>query len=145
VKAIWAVDGTNWIHADWFASRKHAVHNFRERLRVVQAQFRPERLIVAFDRHSFRHDLCDSYKSQRPEKPPDLLDVLVDAEYAVRDLELDVAAHDGFEADDVLSSIAYAAVHCDCPRKVVLASGDKDLPLGSGCGRRSCRVASRGP
>lgn len=121
-RLVIAIDGSNWLHADWHADPKQAVFYFASRVEMIGKKFPNARVVVAFDRRSFRHDLDANYKAHRPAKPPDLLDAIADAERACYEREIDVAAHDGFEADDVLASIA--AQHAG---KVMLCSGDKDL------------------
>jgi DNA polymerase-1 len=89
-------------------------------------QEKPEYLAVAFDTgKTFRNELFDGYKATRAKMPDDLrpqierIRQLVDAFHIPR-LEME-----GFEADDVLGTIAYQAVAQGFGVKII--TGDRDL------------------
>lgn len=89
-------------------------------------------LTVAFDtgKPTFRHEMYSEYKANRGDCPEDLVPQMpyfrkiVEA-FGLRSLEMP-----GFEADDVIATIAdnFANKKCDSEvDKVVIVSGDKDL------------------
>lgn len=94
-------------------------------LRLLE-QEKPEYLAVAFDGgHSFRDVEYPAYKATRAKMPDDLraqmdrVRELVDA-FGIPRLELD-----GYEADDILGSIARQAVKAGMGVKII--TGDRDL------------------
>jgi DNA polymerase-1 len=97
----------------------------RELLRIIE-QEKPEYLAVAFDvGKTFRDDLFPAYKGTREKMPDDLrpqierIRQLVDA-FNIPRLEME-----GYEADDVLGSVARIAAEQGLGVKIV--TGDRDL------------------
>lgn len=85
------------------------------------------KIIVVFDAKgkSFRNEMLESYKANRPPMPDDLK---VQVEYVhkiVKALGLPLVSITGVEADDVIGS--YVAKAKDTNLHVVIATGDKDL------------------
>jgi 5'-3' exonuclease len=132
---IVGVDGTNWIHALWHTVGANAPQLAADRLRAVCDHLRDKlaleytpgqtfHVVVCWDRPSFRHELASDYKAGRKEKDSTLVKSLEAGPKAldVEGLSLGV---DGYEADDLLASLAAAAVATQ--QQCVLCSGDKDL------------------
>jgi len=97
----------------------------RELLRIIE-QEKPEYIAVAFDTgKTFRHEIFTAYKATRAKMPDDLapqikrIRELVDA-FNIPRLEME-----GFEADDVLGSIARSAAGQGLGVKII--TGDRDL------------------
>src|SRR5512135_231934 len=97
----------------------------RELLRILD-QEKPEYLSVAFDTgKTFRHEIFPDYKATRAKMPDDLraqlgkIRELVDA-FNIPRLEME-----GYEADDVLGSIARTCADKGMGIKIV--TGDRDL------------------
>lgn len=85
------------------------------------------RLVLVFDAKgkTFRHDLYDDYKANRPECPMDLIpqfDLIREAAeaYGIQQLEAP-----NFEADDVIATLATMALQEGVDTNIL--SGDKDL------------------
>jgi DNA polymerase-1 len=104
-----------------------ALYGFSTLLLKLMREERPSGVALARDLpgKTFRHESYAEYKAGRP-KPPDalraqlqLLDELLDA------LGLPVYAAPGFEADDVLASLAHALAGPHRP--ILIVSGDRDL------------------
>jgi DNA polymerase-1 len=102
------------------------VYGFASVLLRILEQEQPEYLMVAFDTgKTFRDELYEDYKGTREKMPDDLkiqierVRQLVDA-FNIPRLELE-----GFEADDVLGSVAVKAVDAGFGVKII--TGDKDL------------------
>jgi DNA polymerase-1 len=94
-------------------------------LRLLE-QEKPDYLAVAFDGgHSFRDEFFPGYKATRAKMPDDLrtqmtrIREMVDA-FGIPRLELE-----GYEADDILGSIAVQAVEQGLGVKII--TGDRDL------------------
>ena len=87
---------------------------------------KPEYLAVAFDTgKTFRDDLFPAYKATRAKMPDDLRPQIDRIREVVRTFRIPVFEAEGFEADDVLGTIAkqLAAAGTD----VLILSGDRDL------------------
>ena len=86
----------------------NALHGFASMLNTLIRQHQPRALVVAFDLPggSFRDDLADDYKGGRAETPPEIehqFDLIRDMCAA---LAIPVIGVPGFEADDVLATLA---------------------------------------
>ncbi|MCJ7707475.1 MAG: hypothetical protein MUO38_07635, partial [Anaerolineales bacterium] len=86
----------------------------------------PEYLAVSFDTgRTFRDDLYQDYKATRDKMPEDLRPQLVRIREVVAAFGIPILEADGFEADDVLGTIARRAALQDV--HVVIVTGDRDL------------------
>jgi DNA polymerase-1 len=87
----------------------------------------PTHLAVIFDAgsHTFRNDMFDGYKAQRPPPPPDLVPQFPLIRDATRAFSLPCIEEDGLEADDIIACYAKAALAEGW--KVTIVSSDKDL------------------
>ena len=82
---------------------------------------------VIFDagRHTFRNDLYDKYKAQRPEPPEDLRPQFALVRDATRAFGVPSIELEGWEADDLIASYADAVVAIG--GRATIVSSDKDL------------------
>jgi len=109
----------------------NAVYGFAATLLKILRERRPTYLVVAFDLPgpTFRHERYPAYKANR-EAAPDDLPPQVDVVRRLLDvLGVPVAAAEGFEADDVIGTLAAGAVDGDdAPDdlRVVIVTTDKD-------------------
>ena len=87
----------------------------------------PTHLAVILDKssHSFRNDLYDEYKANRPPPPEDLVPQFPLIRDATRAFSLPCIEEQGFEADDLIASYAVAAQKQGWD--VTIVSSDKDL------------------
>jgi DNA polymerase-1 len=105
----------------------NALHGFLQMLASLLRDRRPGGLAVAFDRSTptFRHERLPSYKGNRVAMPEalapqfDLARAVLDA-LAIPHVDLE-----GYEADDVLATLATRAAAAQWPTVVV--SGDRDV------------------
>lgn len=104
-----------------------AVYIFLRTLRKLLKDHRPDYVAVAFDlaAPTFRDKLFEEYKANRPEFPEDLAVQLPYVRRFCRALGLPLVEREGFEADDVIGTLAQAgsAEGAD----VFIVSGDEDL------------------
>lgn len=128
---IMAIDGTNWTHVLWHALSGDC-HGIRQSLRrrvdlIHRTWPQVERLVLAFDAApTFRHQLHTGYKATRRGSPAQLKLLLAQLDEEARTWsDVVVISEDGFEADDVMATVARFGV--ESGRQVVLASPDKDL------------------
>ncbi|WP_156841851.1 DNA polymerase I [Novosphingobium aquimarinum] len=87
----------------------------------------PTHLAVILDKssHSFRNELYDQYKANRPPPPEDLVPQFPLIRDATRAFSLACIEEEGFEADDLIASYARAATRRGWD--VTIVSSDKDL------------------
>lgn len=87
---------------------------------------KPTHLAVCFDTHAptERHTDFTDYKANRQEAPEDLLDSLPDIKKIIEGFNIPVVELDGFEADDVIGTLAWQA--CEVGYDVYMVTPDKD-------------------
>ncbi|CAN5275696.1 DNA polymerase I [soil metagenome] len=87
----------------------------------------PTHLAVILDKgsHTFRNDMYDKYKANRPPAPEDLIPQFPMIRDATRAFSLPCIEEAGFEADDIIASYTCAAVAAGW--HVTIVSSDKDL------------------
>ncbi|MFY9075734.1 DNA polymerase I [Malaciobacter mytili] len=93
----------------------------------IGKDFQTDYLVFALDSKgdTFRNELFDQYKANRQEVPEDLLRQLPIAIEWVEKMGFKTASKVGFEADDIIASIAFDAKQKDLEVRIV--SHDKDL------------------
>ena len=105
----------------------NAVFGFTSMLLNLVRDQKPKGVVVAFDRPepTFRHEMLPEYKAQREPTP----DLLIQQFGLVREVleALNVPAVDavGFEADDVLATIATQVA--DSGDEAIIGTGDRDI------------------
>ncbi|WP_371055164.1 DNA polymerase I [Rhodosalinus sp. K401] len=84
-------------------------------------------LAVIFDKgsHTFRNDLYDAYKANREEMPEDLRPQIPLTRRATEAFNIPCIEMEGFEADDIIATLACRAR--DAGARVTIVSSDKDL------------------
>jgi len=87
----------------------------------------PTHLAVVLDKgsHTFRNELYDQYKANRPPAPEDLIPQFPLIREATRAFSLPCIEEDGFEADDIIATYTKQAVAAGW--SVTIVSSDKDL------------------
>jgi len=136
-RTIYLVDGTSNLFRAYFAIRggmtsadglpTNAIFGFTQILRRLVADESPEFVAVAFDtaEPTFRHLKFDQYKAQRPEPPEDLVPQFPFAPRVCRALGIPALELPGFEADDILGTLATKARAAGF--EAVIVASDKDL------------------
>jgi DNA polymerase I len=100
---------------------------FLKSLLEVIAKEQPSHLAVAFDLGlpTFRHEADDTYKADRPGTPEDFIPDLKNLHELLDALNLKILTASGYEADDVLGTLAQkASIAGYC---VKILTGDRDL------------------
>ncbi|MEO1536437.1 MAG: DNA polymerase I [Pseudomonadota bacterium] len=87
----------------------------------------PTHVAVVFDKgsHTFRNDLYDQYKANRDAMPEDLRPQIPLTRDATRAFNIACLETEGFEADDIIATLACKARAAG--GRVTIASSDKDL------------------
>ena len=100
---------------------------FLKSLLEAIASEKPKAIAVAFDLGSptFRHKADSSYKADRKETPEDFIPDLKNLQELISSLNLPILTAPGFEADDILGSLAQRASAAGYQVKIL--SGDRDL------------------
>ncbi|MGW3859837.1 DNA polymerase I [Micromonospora arida] len=104
----------------------NAVYGFTSMLINVLRDEQPTHIVVAFDvsRHSFRTDKYAEYKAGRSETPTDFKGQVSLVKEVLAALQIPVVEKEGFEADDVIATLACQAR--DQGMSVLISSGDRD-------------------
>ncbi|ERN42357.1 DNA polymerase I [Rubidibacter lacunae KORDI 51-2] len=98
----------------------------RALLHVMEEQ-QPDSLAIAFDLDvpTFRHEADVAYKADRPETPEDFIPDILNLQELLSALNLPIVTSPGYEADDVLATIAKQGSASG--QRVKIVSGDRDL------------------
>ncbi len=103
-----------------------AVYGFAQMLMKVINELKPTHYAIAFDKAAptFRHQLFDQYKAQRPRTPEELVNQLGRVRQLVEAFRIPIFEIDGYEADDVLGTLSYQASEKGID--TVIVTGDAD-------------------
>ncbi len=130
-----AIDGNSLLHRAFYAmpllSNKkgvytNAIFGFMNMLIRLKKDYEPCSLILAFDRKAptFRHKAYKDYKATRQKAPEELVPQFDLIKDLARLLEIPTYELDGYEADDILGSLAKVAD--DNKQPLMIVTGDKD-------------------
>ena len=130
-----AIDGNSLLHRAFYAmpllSNKkgvytNAIFGFMNMLIRLKKDYEPCSLILAFDRKAptFRHKSYKDYKATRQKAPEELVPQFDLIKDLARLLEIPTYELDGYEADDILGSLAKVAD--DNKQPLMIVTGDKD-------------------
>jgi DNA polymerase-1 len=105
----------------------NAVYGFASTLLKVFADFKPTHWAIAFDRPTptFRHEMFEEYKAQRPATPEELKSQIGKVHQLVEAFHIPVFEIDGFEADDVLGTLSRQADEQGI--ETIIVTGDNDM------------------
>lgn len=105
----------------------HAVYGFNSMLRKLLSTYEPEYVGAVFDLAgpTFRHESFAAYKANREEMPGDLSEQIPYIRRLLDAMKIPVLAHPGFEADDVIGTLARQAAEHGL--EVFIISSDKDM------------------
>jgi len=135
-QTLYLIDGSSYIYRAYYAIRHlsspsgfptNALYGFTQMLLKVLKDRRPDHVAVIFDagRTTFRTELYPEYKANRAAMPDDLRPQIEPIKEMVRAFNIPALELSGFEADDIIATIAR-----DCRERgvqVVVVTGDKDL------------------
>jgi len=104
-----------------------AIYIFLRTIRKLLKDYKPDKVAVAFDRAAptFRDKLFEQYKANRPPFPEELAVQLPYVHRFCHALGLPLIEMEGFEADDLIGTLARQA--SEQGEEVFIASGDEDL------------------
>ncbi|GAW92403.1 DNA polymerase I [Calderihabitans maritimus] len=134
-KQIMLIDGNSLVHRAFYAlpllsNRQgvytNAVYGFTTMLYKILAQESPDYIAVAFDkgRVTFRHEQFQDYKGHRKETPEELRPQFPWIKKILRAMNIPVFELEGFEADDLIGTLAKEAERAGL--NVTIVTGDRD-------------------
>ncbi len=133
---IYLIDGSGYIFRAFYAIRPlsnasglptNAIYGFTQMLLKFLRESQPTHAAVVFDTKapSFRSDLFAEYKANRKEPPEELVPQFPYFRKIVEALGIPMFEQDGFEADDIIATIATRMAKRG--HEVVIITGDKDF------------------
>ncbi|MGB7721138.1 MAG: 5'-3' exonuclease H3TH domain-containing protein, partial [Bryobacteraceae bacterium] len=104
-----------------------AVYIFNSMLRKLARQYEPPYIAAVFESEgpTLREQEFAAYKANRKETPPDLLEQIPYVRRVLEAMKIPVLEYPGFEADDVIGTLARRAEEAGF--EVVIVSSDKDM------------------
>ena len=135
-KTLLLVDGSSYLYRAFHAlpdlrnaagEPTGAIYGVLNMLRKLLADYKAEYLACVFDARgrTFRDDLYDKYKANRPPMPDDLGSQIEPLLEAIRAWGWPLLQIEGVEADDVIGTLALQADRRGM--RCVISTGDKDL------------------
>ena len=137
-KRLFLIDGTALAYRSHFAFQSRpltdskgrnisAVFGFMNTLFSIISHEQPEYLGIAFDTKAptFRHRIYPEYKATRQKMPEDMADQLPILQETIQTSGLTAIEMEGYEADDLMGTIAVKAA--EEGYEVYLVTGDKDF------------------
>ena len=136
-KTLYLIDGSSYIFRAFFGVRQqlstsngfptNALYGFINMLQKVIRDEKPDYLVVAFDSpdKTFRHKLYPNYKANRDAPPEELSRQFPYFEPLVKAYGLSSIRRPGFEADDIIGTLAKKGQQKGLD--IVIVSGDKDM------------------
>jgi DNA polymerase I len=133
---VYLIDGSAQFHRAYFAIRglsttrglpTNATYGFTTMLRKLLADENPEYVAISFDvaGPTFRHEEYEEYKANRRKMDDDLAVQIPYVRRVCEAFRIPIIDLSGFEADDVIATLARQAVAQGF--NVVVVTGDKDL------------------
>ena len=104
----------------------NAIFGFMNVLLKLEQDEKPDGIAIAFDLKgpTFRHELFDGYKATRHGMPEELAEQMPILKELLSYLGYKIVTAEGYEADDVLGTLAYVCTgqNAEC----IIATGDRD-------------------
>ncbi|WP_298039725.1 DNA polymerase I [uncultured Desulfuromonas sp.] len=133
---LYLIDGSSYIYRAYYAIRHlsnskgfatNAVYGFTNMLLKVVREHAPDHLAVIFDAKgpTFRKEIYPEYKANRSAMPEDLVPQIPIIKKTVEAFNMPALELDGYEADDIIATLArrFEKEGMD----VTVVTGDKDL------------------
>lgn len=104
----------------------NAVYGFVTMLFKMREEIKPDYIVATFDKKAptFRHENFKDYKAGRKKMPPELEEQFPVLKDLLKLLAIDIYEVEGFEADDLIGTLAVTAEGKDID--VYIVTGDKD-------------------
>jgi len=141
---LFLVDGSSLAYRAYFALPEtiatrdgfptNALYGFGQMMLKIVVEYEPAAVVVAWDARekTFRHEQFDAYKAQRPQMPELLSQQWEHFPQLVEAFGFHSLVQPGYEADDILGTLAVQARHLGAD--TVIVTGDRDtLQLVDDC------------
>lgn len=134
---LYLLDGSSYIYRAYYGIRDvatadgtptNAIYGFIRMLLGLLQENRPDYMAVVFDRpreETFRREIYPEYKAHREAMPEDLPPQIAAIRQILQALKIPSLEEPGFEADDVIATLARR--HAAEGIEVTVVTGDKDL------------------
>lgn len=133
---LYLVDGSSYIYRAYYAIRHlsnskgeatNAIYGFTTMLLTLLRQEQPHHIAVVFDSKgpTFRKELYPEYKANRSAMPEDLVPQIPLIKEMVRAFNMPALELTGYEADDIIATLARR--FAEQGLEVTVVTGDKDL------------------
>ncbi len=133
---LYLIDGNSYVYRAYFAIKglrdskgrpTNAIYGFTTMLLKIIKEKKPDSLIVSFDHPAptERHILYEEYKAHRPESPDELRQQIPHIKKVIEALRIKIFEIPGYEADDILATLAEKASQTGMDAYIV--TGDKDM------------------
>ena len=133
---VYLIDGSAYIYRAFFALpalnnskglQTNAVYGFTTTLMKIIREHQPHGLAVVFDEAgpTLRHEAYQAYKAQRPPMPDGMSAQIPFIHRVVEALNIPVVRQAGYEADDLIGTLAVQAERAGYD--VVIVTSDKDM------------------
>lgn len=136
-KKLVIIDSNALLHRAWHAipplSTKdglmvNAVFGFTSLLLKIISELKPDYILAAFDLagKTFRHEEYADYKAQRVRQAQEFYDQIPLAKEVLESFHIPVITKEGFEADDVIGTIAKTVYKKHPSLQTIIVTGDLD-------------------
>jgi len=133
---LYIIDGNSYVYRAYYAIRSltnskgfptNAIFGFTNMLMKIIRDRNPEGLVVSFDspQPTERHMLFGQYKANRKETPADLAEQLPHIRRVIEAFHIKIFELPGYEADDLIGTIAKKAASGGV--NVYIVTADKDM------------------
>jgi len=133
---FYLIDGNSYFYRAYHAIKvlsnskgfpTNAIYGFTTMLLKIIREKKPDALAITFDSPgpTERHRLYEAYKAQRPAPPPDLIAQIPRIKEVIRAFRVPTFEMQGYEADDIICTIARQAAGQGA--NVFIVTGDKDM------------------
>lgn len=134
-KKFVVIDGNSVMHRAFYAlpilstaqgRYTNAVYGFTTMLLRLLEDVKPDHLVVAFDKgkFTFRNEAYDKYKAQRRATPAELREQFPLVQEVLRAFGIPISEREGYEADDLIGTLAVRAAAAG--EEVLVVTGDRD-------------------
>ena len=137
MKRLLLIDGNSLFHRAYHAlppitdksgEVANAVFGFSNMLIKATNEIKPTHVVCAFDTSAptFRHIEFEKYKATRPAPPPDLYPQLPKVKKVLDAFGIVYFEKEGYEADDILATLAKKFQISNFKFQIIILSGDRD-------------------
>jgi DNA polymerase-1 len=133
---LYLIDGNSYVYRAYYAIKglsnsrgfpTNAIYGFTNMLLKIIREKKPDGLAISFDSPvpTERHRIYEEYKAQRPEAPGELIQQIPHIRRMITAFRIKIFEIPGYEADDILGTIARRAESEGA--NVFIVTGDKDM------------------